>query len=87
MRRVLSALVLVLAAVGPAGAAGLLIPEDKKLPPLAMVHHRVSIGIDDQVAVTTIEQALRRPEKPECISAAAHRAKARASGSSGQTRP
>jgi Ca-activated chloride channel family protein len=44
---------------GPANAAGLLIPEDKKLPPLAMVHHRVTIGIDDQVAITTVEQAFR----------------------------
>src|SRR6478672_605171 len=58
MRRALPVLLLVLAA-GPASAAGLLIPEDKKLPPLAMVHHRVNIAIDDQVAVTTIEQAFR----------------------------
>ena len=34
-----------------------------------------------------IEQVLRSAEKPECISAEALRAKARASGSSGQTRP
>ena len=37
MRRLLPALILALAAAGPAAAAGLLIPEDKKLPPLAMV--------------------------------------------------
>lgn len=58
MRRALPVFLLVFAA-GPASAAGLLIPEDKKLPPLAMVHHRVNIAIDDQVAVTTIEQAFR----------------------------
>lgn len=59
MRRLVPALIFVLAAVAPANAAGLLIPEDKKLPPLAMVHHRVTIAIDDQVAVTTVEQAFR----------------------------
>jgi len=59
MRRVSLALVAILIAAAPASAAGLLIPEDKKLPPLAMVHHRVYIAIDDQVAVTTVEQAFR----------------------------
>jgi Ca-activated chloride channel homolog len=59
MRRAIPALVLVVLAAGSASAAGLLVPEDKKLPPLAMVHHRVSIAIDDQVAVTTVEQAFR----------------------------
>jgi Ca-activated chloride channel family protein len=38
---------------------GLLLPEDKSLPPLAMVHHRVQIAIEDQVAVTTVEQSFR----------------------------
>jgi Ca-activated chloride channel family protein len=52
-------LVLVLAASGPARANGLLIPEDRKLPPLAMVHHRVTVAIEDQVAVTTVEQSFR----------------------------
>ena len=59
MYRAIPALFLALASAGSASAAGLLIPEDKKLPPLAMVHHRVSIAIDDQVAVTTVEQAFR----------------------------
>jgi Ca-activated chloride channel family protein len=58
MRRAITLLFLALAA-GPASAAGFLIPEDTKLPPLAMVHHRVTIAIDDQVAVTTVEQAFR----------------------------
>src|SRR5438046_6491804 len=53
-------LVLSAAAAGrPAGAAGLLIPEDKKLPPLAMVNHRVTVDITDQVAITTLEQTFR----------------------------
>jgi len=59
MRNVVAFLVFVAACSAPAQAAGLLIPEDKKLPPLAMVHHRVNIAIEDQVAVTTIEQAFR----------------------------
>src|SRR6478609_10759103 len=59
MRRAIPVLFLALAAAGSAPAAGLLVPEDKKLPPLAMVHHRVTIAIDDQVAVTTVEQAFR----------------------------
>jgi Ca-activated chloride channel family protein len=59
MRSVLLTLSLLLAAVGPARAAGLLIPDDKKLPPLAMVYHRVNVAIEDQVAITTVEQAFR----------------------------
>src|SRR5258708_3168721 len=59
MRRAIPVLFVALAACGSARAAGLLIPDDTKLPPLAMVHHRVSIAIDDQVAVTTVEQAFR----------------------------
>lgn len=53
-------LVLLLAAsAGSAQAAGLLIPEDKKLPPLAMVNHRVAVAIEDQVAITSVEQTFR----------------------------
>src|SRR2546421_137458 len=59
MRTVLLTLAVVLAATGPAPAHGLLIPDDRKLPPLAMVNHRVMIDIDDQVAVTQVEQTFR----------------------------
>ncbi|MSR29891.1 MAG: VWA domain-containing protein [Gemmataceae bacterium] len=38
---------------------GLLIPEDKKLPPLAMLNHKVDIRIDDQIAITRVEQTFR----------------------------
>src|SRR5438874_8162045 len=58
MRRLLPVL-LVLAAAGPAQAQGLLIPTEKKLPPLAMLNHQVRIAIDDQVAITTVEQTFR----------------------------
>ena len=40
-------------------AHGLLIPEDKSLPPLAMLNHKVRITIDDQLAVTSVEQTFR----------------------------
>jgi Ca-activated chloride channel family protein len=38
---------------------GLLIPEDRQVPPLAMVDHQVTIHIDDQVAETRVEQTFR----------------------------
>jgi len=59
MRYGLPAGLLALALVTPAFGHGLLIPEDKNLPPLAMVNHRVNISIEDQVAITTIEQTFR----------------------------
>src|SRR5262249_17533107 len=54
MRRTLAALVVVLAAAAPGRASGLLIPTEKKLPPLAMLSHQVSIAIDEQVALTRV---------------------------------
>jgi Ca-activated chloride channel family protein len=59
MRRLLPALGLFLAWGSLAEAHGLLIPEDKSLPPLAMVNHRVTITMEDQVAVTRVEQSFR----------------------------
>ena len=59
MRHGLPVCLLMLAIAGSARSHGMLIPEDKQLPPLAMVHHRVNIDIQDQVAITTIEQAFR----------------------------
>lgn len=58
MRRLL-AVVLFLALPLSLQAAGLLIPEDLKVPPLAMVSHRVSALVDDQVGVTNVEQVFR----------------------------
>jgi len=40
-------------------AHGLLIPADKSVPPLAMLNHKVTIAIDDQLAVTQVEQKFR----------------------------
>src|SRR5688572_8581929 len=60
MRRLLLAgLVLLFAGLAQVRAAGLLIPDEKALPPLAMLNHHVTIAIDDQVAVTRVEQAFR----------------------------
>jgi Ca-activated chloride channel family protein len=59
MKRHLLAALFLLAFVGFADAKGLLIPEDKKLPPLAMLNHKVSVGLEDQVAITRVEQTFR----------------------------
>src|SRR5438105_5935789 len=59
MRRIGVVVVLLLACVPGVRGAGLLIPEDKKLPPLAMLDHKVTIRIDDQVAVTRVDQTFR----------------------------
>src|SRR6478736_2873066 len=47
-RLTLPALFVMAALTGRAPAAGMLIPEDVKLPPLAMVNHRVTVEIVDQ---------------------------------------
>jgi Ca-activated chloride channel family protein len=59
MRRVLVALAVLLVIGSSARATGMLIPAEKKLPPLALVDQKVTITIEDQIAVTRIEQAFR----------------------------
>jgi Ca-activated chloride channel family protein len=59
MRRILPVLALMMAWAGSTHAHGLLIPEEKTLPPLAMLNHKVSIVIEDQVAITRVEQTFR----------------------------
>jgi Ca-activated chloride channel homolog len=59
MRRVLVALAVLLVVGSSARATGMLIPVEKKLPPLALVDQKVTINIEDQVAVTRIEQSFR----------------------------
>ena len=59
MRRVLAVLTLMLLAAGSVRAHGILIPTEKKLPPLAMLNHQVNITIDDQVAITKVEQTFK----------------------------
>src|SRR5919202_1878289 len=58
MRRCLPVLAL-LAWSGAVQAHGLLIPVEKTVPPLAMLNHQVTITIEDQVAVTRVEQTFR----------------------------
>lgn len=53
-------LIVVLAVTGGhARAAGFLIPNEKGTPPLAMVNHKVTVAVEDQVALTTVEQTFR----------------------------
>ena len=59
MRRLLPVAALLLAWAGSAHARGLLIPDDQTVPPLAMLNHKVAITIEDQVAVTHVEQTFR----------------------------
>src|SRR5215208_5070137 len=58
-RTLLAALALLIGASSPLQAAGLLIPEEKTLLPLGMLNHKVTISIEDQVAITRVEQTFR----------------------------
>lgn len=59
MCRVLLAALILAMTTSAASAKGLLVPDDVKLAPLALVTHHVTVAIDDQVAVTTVEQVFR----------------------------
>src|SRR5690349_9826441 len=59
MRRYLTILAVLLACAGTSQARGILIPVEKKVPPLAMLNHHVTVSIEDQVAVTRVEQTFR----------------------------
>ena len=59
MRYAVPLFAMLVAVQSSAQAAGLLIPDDKKLPPLAMVNHKVNATIEDQVSITTVEQTFR----------------------------
>ena len=59
MRRLILAAFALAVLASPTRASGLLIPKDKEVPPLAMLNHLVDVSIDDQVAITTIEQTFR----------------------------
>jgi Ca-activated chloride channel family protein len=48
-----------LAYAGTASAHGIVLPDDAKIPPLAMTSHKVTIAIEDQVAITKVEQNFR----------------------------
>lgn len=59
MKRLMLAGLLVLAMSGVCRGHGLLIPEDRSVPPLALLSHHVNATIEDQVAVTKVEQTFR----------------------------
>src|SRR5690242_16548362 len=62
MRRILPIMALfgAWAAFAPsARAIGILIPVEKKVPPLALLNNLVTITIDNQVATTRVEQTFR----------------------------
>src|SRR5579862_3508598 len=59
MRRFLPVAVVLLAWTSAVHAHGLLIPEEKTVPPLAMLNHKVTITLEDQVAVTHVSQTFR----------------------------
>lgn len=59
MKTHLAVLTVWLLCSGLSQAQGLLIPVERKTPPLAMVHHRVQATLEDQVAVTKVEQSFR----------------------------
>ena len=59
MRRLVPVVAGLLLWSGAVHGHGLLIPVEKNLPPLAMLNHKVNIAIEDQVAVTKVEQTFR----------------------------
>ncbi len=59
MRRLLPVVAVLLACAATVHAHGILIPDEKTVPPLAMLNHKVNIALEDQVAVTKVEQTFR----------------------------
>ncbi|MFP6669740.1 MAG: VIT and VWA domain-containing protein [Pirellulales bacterium] len=59
MKRHLLIPIVLLTAVSASYGNGLLIPVEPDLPPLAMLNHRVTVTMEDQVAVTKVEQTFR----------------------------
>jgi Ca-activated chloride channel family protein len=59
MRRLLVAATVLLVTASAARADGILIPEEKSVPPLAMLSHHVTATVEDQVAITEVEQVFR----------------------------
>src|SRR5208283_1806869 len=56
MRRILLVLSLALFSAGTALGQAHLVPTDASLAPLTMVAHHVTVSIDEQAAVTKVEQ-------------------------------
>lgn len=59
MTRLIATMLVVFVGVGQLEARGVLIPTDRTMPPLPLLTHRVEVMIEDQVAVTKVEQTFR----------------------------
>jgi Ca-activated chloride channel family protein len=59
MRRIALSLIGLVVWAGLAQARGIVIPVEKSIPPLAMLNHRVNVTMEDQVAITRVEQTFR----------------------------
>lgn len=59
MRRSLLAVMLSLLSLSSLWAQGVMIPRDRSLPPMLLVNHKVKVKLEDQVAITTINQTFR----------------------------
>lgn len=59
MRRSLLAVMLSLLSMSSLSAQGVMIPRDRSLPPMLLVNHKVKVKLEDQVAITTIDQTFR----------------------------
>jgi Ca-activated chloride channel family protein len=59
MQRFLLVLLAGLCLAGTSRSQGLLVPTDQDMKPLAMVRHQVTVAIEDQAAVTRVEQTFR----------------------------
>ncbi len=59
MKRMLLVPIVVFAFSGVSSGNGLLIPVEPDLPPLAMLNHHVQVSLEDQVAITKVEQTFR----------------------------
>lgn len=59
MRRSLLAVMLLLLSISSLWAQGVMIPRDRSLPPMLLVNHKVKVKLEDQVAITTINQTFR----------------------------
>lgn len=59
MCRSLLALLLSLLSMSSLWAQGFMMPRDRSLPPMLLVNHKVKVKLEDQVAITTINQTFR----------------------------
>lgn len=59
MRRSLLAVMVAFLSMSSLWAQGFMMPRDRSLPPMLLVNHKVKVMLEDQVAITTINQTFR----------------------------